>query len=37
MNERGISFVFKDLTTVEVNKKKCEDVSPFVKQKLGLQ
>lgn len=37
MDERGISFVFKDLTIVEVNKKKCEDVSPFVKQKLGLQ
>ena len=37
MAEKGISFVFKDLTTIEINKKKCEDVSPFVKQKLGLQ
>ncbi len=37
MDEKGISFVFKDLTTIEINKKKCEDIGPFVKQKLGLQ
>ncbi|MEA3450444.1 MAG: OmpH family outer membrane protein [Bacteroidota bacterium] len=37
MDEKGLSFVFKDLTSVQVNKKKCMDISPFIKEKLGLQ
>lgn len=37
MVAEGISFVVKDLTAVQVNKAKCTDLSPMVKQRLGLQ
>jgi len=37
MAEKGYSFVIKELTVIQVNKSKCDDVTPFVKQKLGLQ
>lgn len=37
MTDEGLSFVIKDLTTVQVNKAKCIDVTPMIKQRLGLQ
>jgi hypothetical protein len=37
MDEKGFSYVIKDLTVIQVNKTKCEDVTPYVKQKLGIQ
>ena len=37
MNEKGYAFVIKDLTAIQVNKNKTDDISPLVKQKLGIQ
>ncbi len=37
MEEKGFTYVITDLTVIQVNKTKCEDVTPLVKQKLGLQ
>ncbi len=37
MNENGYLYIIKDLTVIQVNKKKVDDVGPLVKQKLGLQ
>jgi len=37
MIEKGYFYVIKDLTVIQVNKTKCDDIAPFVKQKLGLQ
>lgn len=37
MVSEGITFVVKDLTVVQVNKAKCTDIGPMVKQRLGLQ
>ena len=36
MAEKGYSYIIKDLTFIQVNKTKCDDISPLVKQKLGL-
>jgi len=37
MDEKGFFYIIKDITVIQVNRTKCEDISPLVKQKLGLQ
>jgi outer membrane protein len=37
MAEKGYIFTITDLTAIQVNKKKVDDIAPLVKQKLGLQ
>lgn len=37
MQEKGYLFVILDLTAVQVNKAKCEDITPLIKQKLNIQ
>ncbi len=37
MVEKGYTYIIKDLTVIQVNKTKCEDIGPFIKEKLGLQ
>ncbi|MBN2662124.1 MAG: OmpH family outer membrane protein [Bacteroidales bacterium] len=37
MVAEGITFVVKDLSVMQVNKAKCIDVGPMIKQRLGLQ
>ncbi len=37
MAEDGYLYIIKDLSIIQVNKKKVDDVGPKVKQKLGLQ
>ena len=36
MENDGYSYIIKDLTVIQVNKKKCTDISQAVKQALGL-
>jgi len=33
MEEKGFTFIIKDLNVIQVNKTKCEDITPLVKQK----
>lgn len=37
MTEKGYSFIIKELTVIQVNKNKCDDITPQIKQKLKLQ
>ncbi len=37
MQEKGYAFIIKDLNVMQVNQNKCDDISPIVKQKLGLE
>ncbi|MBN2891847.1 MAG: OmpH family outer membrane protein [Bacteroidales bacterium] len=37
MKEKGFTFIIKDLTVIQINRDKCEDISPLVKQRLGLE
>ncbi len=37
MKDEGLSFVIKDLTIIDINKDKCVDVTPMIKQRLNLQ
>jgi len=37
MEEKGFTFIIKDLNVIQVNKTKCEDITPLVKQKLKIQ
>lgn len=37
MEEKGYLYIIKDLTSIQVNKNKVDDISPMVKQKLGLE
>jgi len=37
MDEENLDYVFKDLSIIQINKSKCVDVSPMIKQKLNLQ
>lgn len=37
MDEKGFTFIIKDLTVIQINKSKCEDITPLVKQKLKIQ
>ena len=37
MNDKGYTYIIKDLTVIQVNKNKCDDISAEVKRVLGLQ